>query len=66
MTDSVTYSVAYKRSLPNYENVTPFFSVTRDVKEGETFDKVKEALVLKVETWMTEKINEIDADSKKG
>lgn len=62
--ESVTYSLAYKRALPGYENVTPFFSVSKTVPEGSSLDEVKAELVAKVEGWMTEKINEIDADAK--
>lgn len=65
MSDSVTYAVGYKRSLPNYENVTPFFSITRDVREGETFEQVKNMLVEKVEGWLETKIAEIDQDAAK-
>ncbi len=65
MTDSFTYSVAYKRALPGYENVTPFFSITRDIPEGVSEDEVISAVVEKVEGLMSEKIAEIDADVKR-
>lgn len=76
MTDSVTVSLAYKRAMPNnkYENVTPFFSATLDVVPGETetefkrrldaLDGQKDALAAKVEAWLIEKIEEIDADAR--
>lgn len=76
MTDSVTVSLAYKRSMPNnkYENVTPFFSATLDVvpdesaedfqKRLDALDGQKDALAAKVEAWLLEKIEEIDADAR--
>ena len=64
MSDSVTYSLGYKRALPNYENVTPFFSVTTTVREGETIDAAKNRVVAKVESWLEAKIREIDEDAK--
>ena len=66
MADSVTYSMGYKRALPNYENVTPFFSITRDVPEGKTEDEVLDEVVAKVEARLEAKIQEIDADVAKG
>jgi hypothetical protein len=63
--DTVTYSLAYKRSLPNYENVTPFFSVTRAVREGEDINQAIDAVVSLVEQRLTQKIEEIDADVKR-
>lgn len=65
MTNSVTYSAAYKRALPGYENVTPFFSITRDVPEGADEDAVIAEVVDKVERLLSEKIAEIDADAKR-
>lgn len=62
MTDSVTYSAAYKRALPNYENVTAFFAITRDVPEGKSEDEVMDDVVAKVESRLEAKIAEIDAD----
>ena len=66
MTDSVTYSMAWKRSLPNnkYENITPFFSVSLDVKEGTSIEETKAEAVSLVEGWLEAKIQEIDADLK--
>lgn len=63
MASSVTYSMGYKRSLPNYENVTPFFSITRDVGEGETEQEVLNDIVATVEARLEAKIREIDADA---
>ncbi len=75
----VTYSNAYKRSLPNYENITVFFSLSLDIPEdvsskedAEAFVSkemrkaqfVKEAVEAKVDAWLLEKINEIDEDAK--
>jgi len=62
MTDSVTYSAGYKRALPGYENVTPFFSITRDVPADKTEDEVIAEVVAKVESLLEAKIAEIDAD----
>lgn len=65
MANSVTFSLGYKRALPGYENVTPFFSITRDVPEGADEDEVIREVVAKVESLLTEKIDEIDADLKR-
>lgn len=62
MSNSVTYSLGYKRSLPGYENVTPFFSITRDVPEGATEQEVLDEIVATVEARLQAKIEEIDAD----
>lgn len=61
---SVTYSMAYKRALPNYENATAFFSITDEVRASETVDQTKDRLVKKVDSWLEAKINEIDEDAK--
>lgn len=61
---SVTYSIAYKRSLPKYENVTPFFSLTMQVGEGQTLEEVKEEVVATVDGWLMDKMEEIDNDTK--
>lgn len=62
MSNAITYSAAYKRALPNYENTTAFFSISREVGEGQTEDEVKNELVAKVDGWMEQRINEIDAE----
>lgn len=64
MTNSFTYSAAYKRALPGYENVTPFFSITRDIPEGVEEDEIIAEVVEKVERLLSEKIQEIDSDAK--
>jgi len=64
LTDSVTYELAWKRALPGYENITPFFGVTTDVRDDESFEDAKDRVVKMVEDWMTEKIQEIETDLK--
>ena len=61
MTNSVTYSLAIKRAIPNsYQNFTPFYSVTRDVQEGETEQEVLDQLEELVEKRMGLKIDQLD------
>lgn len=62
MTDSVTYSLGLKRSVKQYENYTPFYSVSRDLKEGETEQQVFDELEAIVEKRMLDKCTELDKD----
>lgn len=61
---SITYSASYKRSLPNYEHVQVFFSLTDDVREGEHVDDAKNRVVAKVDQWVYDKIREVDEEAK--
>lgn len=57
---SVTYSLGYKVNLPKYENVTPFFSITRDVGENDTESEVLDSLIKEVEERLFNKVKEIN------
>lgn len=62
MTNSVTYSLAIKRNLPNYQNYTPFYSVSRDVQEGQTEEEVFDELEALVEKRMGIKVDQLDEE----
>lgn len=58
----VTYSLAIKRALPEYQNFTPFYSVTEDVREGETVEEAFDRLEAIVEERMGLKVKELDKE----
>lgn len=64
MTTNVTYSISYKRNVGNYESATAFFSITDTVRDNETVDITKDRIVGKVDSWLEDKIREIDNDVK--
>lgn len=58
---SVTYSLAIKRAIANtYQNYTPFYSVTEDVRDGETVEEAYDRLEEIVEKRMGLKIDQLD------
>lgn len=59
---SVTYSLAIKRSLRDYQNYTPFYSVTETVREGETVEEAFDRLEETVEKRMGLKIDQLDVE----
>lgn len=58
----VTYSLGVKRSLPDYQNFSPFYSVTVDVDENETEEEVFAAVEEIVEARMGLKIDQLDVE----
>lgn len=58
----VTYSLAIKRALRDYQNYTPFYSVTEDVREDETVEEAFLRLEEIVETKMDLKIKQLDSE----
>jgi len=64
MTTKFTYGLKYTRNLGNFENVTPYFEISDDLRDGEALPELVKRVVGKVEQLMTDKINEIDEDAK--
>lgn len=63
MTTRVTYQAEYLRSLPNYENVKVIYGLQDDLREGETPDQAVARLEAKVDGWLEDRINRIDAEA---
>lgn len=59
-----TYGLKYTRNLGNFENVTPYYEISDEQREGESFGDLINRVVSKVENLMETKINEIDEDAK--
>ena len=60
---SVTYSLGIKRAIRNtYQNYTPFYSITEDVREGETVEEAYARLEEIVEKKMGLKIEQLDEE----
>jgi hypothetical protein len=62
MTQQVTYSLAVKRALPNYQNYSPFYSITEDVREDETPEEAFDRLEELVEKRVGLKVDQLDAE----
>jgi hypothetical protein len=59
----VTYSLGIKRAIPNtYSNYSPFFSITEDVREGETPEEAYDRLEELVEKRMGLKVDQLDGE----
>jgi len=58
----VTYSLGIKRSLPDYQNYSPFYSMTDDVREGETVQEAYKRLEETVEKQLGLKVDQLDAE----
>jgi len=64
MATRFTYGLKYTRNLGNFENVTPYFEISDDLRDGESFDSLIGRVTGKVERLMEDKIAEIDEDAK--
>lgn len=66
MTTSVRASAYYLRALPNkFENARVGYEIESDeFLEGETVDELRLRLKEKVQRWVQEDVEEIDADAK--
>lgn len=58
----VTYSLGVKRALPSYQNYSPFYSVTEDVREDETVDEALDRLEEIVEKRVGLKVDQLDKE----
>ena len=59
----VSVTKSFTRNLVNFESTRVEYGLTVSVDETDTPDEVKEKLAAKVEKWITEDIEEIDADA---
>lgn len=59
----VSVTKSFTRNLGNFESTRVEYGLTVSVDETDTPDEVKEKLAAKVEKWITEDIEEIDADA---
>jgi hypothetical protein len=58
----VTYSLGVKRALPNYQNYSPFYSITDDVREDETVEEAFDRLEEIVEKRTGVKVDQLDEE----
>ena len=63
---SVTYSLGVKRALPAYQNYTPFYSISEDVREDETVEEAFDRLEEIVEKRIGVKIDQLDKELSEG
>lgn len=59
----VSVTKSFTRNLGNFESTRVEYGLTVSVDETDAVDEVKEKLAAKVEKWITEDIEEIDADA---
>ena len=65
MSTSVTYTAGYTRNLGNFESARVDFGITSDErKPGESVDDLKRRLKAKVDSWVQEAIEEVDAEAR--
>jgi len=65
MSTSVTYTAGYTRNLGNFESARVDFGITSDErKSGESVDDLKRRLKAKVDSWVQEAIEEVDAEAR--
>ena len=65
MTTAVTYTAGYTRNLGNFESARVDFGITSDErKSGESVDDLKRRLKAKVDSWVQEAIEEVDAEAR--
>lgn len=62
MTEQVTYSLAVKKALPEFQNFTPFYSVTVDVHDDESYDDAIDRVEDLVERRMGIKLTTLEAE----
>jgi len=60
---SVTYGLAYLRSLPKYENVRVNIEITDDVRDDEDVDDAVRRVASKVDSLVQSRIEAIDAEA---
>jgi hypothetical protein len=58
----VTYQAEYLRSLPNYENFKGIYGIEDDVRSGESVDDAKARIEAKVDGWLQDRIERLDAE----
>lgn len=62
MSTSVTYGVEFTIKTAQFENVKPSFSMTEDVRDGEHPSDTAARVVALVDSWLTDKVEEINED----
>lgn len=60
---SVTYGLQYTRNLGNFENARVYYEITDDLREGETPDAAKDRITAKVDSWVEQRVGEIDSEA---
>jgi hypothetical protein len=58
----VSVTKSFTRNLGNFESARVEFGAVATVGEGDKSDDVKTALEAKVDSWVVEAVNEVDAD----
>jgi hypothetical protein len=65
VTTLVTYSAGYTRNLGNFESARVDFGISTDeFKEDENINDVKTRLKAKVDSWVQEAVEEVDAEAR--
>lgn len=64
MQGKITYGVEFTRNLGNFQNVKPSFELSMDTEfeNLDDLDVMKNAIAEKVDQWLIEKVNELDAE----
>lgn len=64
MSTSVTVSAFYTRNLGNFENAKVGYEIESDERRpDETVDEFKDRLQAKVDKWLEDRVNQIDAEA---
>jgi hypothetical protein len=65
MSTTISYSAGYTRNLGNFESARVDFSIATDeFKPGEKPDDVKARLKAKVDLWVQDAVEEVDAEAR--
>lgn len=65
MATSVRVSGFYTRNLGNFENAKIGFEIESDeIREGESIDEFKNRLEAKINKWVQEGVERVDAESR--
>ena len=67
MGTTVRYSAGYTRNLQNFESARIDFGIESDeIKQGESINDFKARLKAKVDLWVQEAVEEVDAEARAG
>lgn len=65
MATAITINKSFTRNLGNFESTRVEYGLTSDdIRDGESLDEFRARLKAKVEKWVVEDVEEIDADAR--